>query len=575
MAIDLPPVIPPTQVDQTHAQAVLAGNPAAVYAVAGDSELRVYGNQHLSDSEVAELINAASNPSEAIVQLTRRYYEKGNLLVKVSYYRSLDAVLVFVNQLTVAEVKGDSRAVAHFKHLEGDADLKLAEYDTPRVLADLQAKRGGLDYSVSYEELGDNTIAMVFSSEQNPDNDATDFILEANDQGSRFLGRYFGVAGIKHRTEDGTQLSAAYQTAFADLGESRDGDDLNQLSFGIDHPFSFGLYGLDISKTDYSRSPRVSAANNGGGLGGALCSLTDALGLGILGDTLVGCPSGSNSTAVKLDAEILQLALRGEQVLYSTPWNRILLNQKIQHIDSSIEQKDFGYTLLDEVYQTAEIGAKYIKTTYYTEDSSASQLTLGLSLKAGIGDGGTLDDYSAYQQAYFTANPTASSAPEVVPQARSAEFIALLPTANYQLRLGKKSALNVTAKAQFSDEQVPQQQQFVLGGMNSLSAYLPGVLIGDSGYFVSAGLERAYQLGDFKLVPRVFAEYGGAWYENASSPEGDEQSVADAGLGLKVSFHEQLYSEVVVARPLTDDVQNEDFLESLEADFYWRVRLTF
>ena len=163
----------------------------------------------------------------------------------------------------------------------------------------------------------------------------------------------------------------------------------------------------------------------------------------------------------------------------------------------------------------------------------------------------------------------------MVAQARTAEFIALRPEANYQLKVADNLAWVSTAKAQFADEQVPQQQQFILGGMDTLSAYLPGILVGDEGYFADTRLESRYTWNDFIVVPSVFVEYGGAWYNNAGSPQGDEQTIGDAGLRLKVNYKSFLYTEIVAARPVYDDVADDDRLDDLEADFYWRIRATF
>jgi hypothetical protein len=559
MAIDLPPVMPPVLASKAQAEAAVTGAPSVISTDASGTTLKVYGNRYLTDAEVSNIISAAQTPSEAILQLTRRYYESGHLLVKIRYFRALDSILVFVDQLKVSDVRGDSQAAAHFAGLVGDADLTIAEFDRPRVLADVQAQRSGLDYTISYEEQADNQVAIVFTPQKVPDYDATDLILEANNKGSRFLGRYFGMAGLKHRTDNGTQVALVYQTAFADFGESRDGDELNQYSFSIDHPFTSGLYGVDVSYTEYTRNPQGYEIEPGTGcILGLVCLI----------------PPSLTTKEYDLDAEILQLTLRGEQVLFSTPWKRFTISEKLQHIDSTVEDTDAHEKILEEVYQTAEIGAKFLQTNYDTEEGSASQLSLGVDLKFGYGDGGTLDDYANYKRDYLDQYPTAT-VPEVAAQARTAEFIALKPTFAYQVRLSPQNILKLNARGQLADEQLPQQQQFVLGGMTSLSAYLPGVLVGDEGYFLDAQLEHHITMGEFKLVPTLFAEYGGAWYQNASSPEGDEQSISDAGISVKLQYGDTLYTEVVAATPISDDVSDEDRLESLEADFYWRVRLTF
>ena len=573
MAIDLPPVLPPVLADQAQVEALQSNSGQPIIENVADTPLKIYGNRHLSEEDVRTIVSGATTPSDAIISLTRRYYESGNLLMKVHYIRSIDSILVFVDQLTLTEVKGDPQAVAHFRDLEGDSDLTIAEFDRERVLADLQATRAGYEYSISYEEGSNNDVAMVFNRSDKADAKLTEFVVEANNKGSRFLGRYFGLAGVNHSFKDGTKVAAAYQTAFTDLGESRDGEELNQYSLSVDKPFTTGLYGVDLGYIEYERKLKVDSQGATSGAG-----LTDLLGdLPLLGDVcgLLGlCGGTGNPDSLGLDAEITQFALRGEQVLFSTPWQRLTLNQRLEHVDSTIEVQGVSEKLLDEEYQVAELGAKYSRTSYQDQGSAPSQFSASLKLRAGFGDGGTLDDYPAFRAAYESQFP-GEPVPEVVAQARTAEFIALRPEANYQLKVADNLAWVSTAKAQFADEQVPQQQQFILGGMDTLSAYLPGILVGDEGYFVDTRLESRYSWNDFIVVPSVFVEYGGAWYNNASSPEGDEQTIGDAGLRLKVNYKSFLYTEIVAARPVYDDVANDDRLDDLEADFYWRVRATF
>ncbi len=165
--------------------------------------------------------------------------------------------------------------------------------------------------------------------------------------------------------------------------------------------------------------------------------------------------------------------------------------------------------------------------------------------------------------------------PEVAPAARSADFFTLLPSASYQTRLFSDTSLQLNASGQFTNEQLPQQQQFVLGGMGSLSAYLPGVLVGDEGYLLTAKIERRYKFDQFELTPGIFSEYAGSWYKNTSSAQKNDDRIADAGLSLSLSYGESLYTELVAAVPVYDDVMDEQRLNALEADFYWRIRLTF
>jgi hypothetical protein len=557
MAIDLPPVMPPQLATSAQISAYSAVSATEVSATINGTNVRVLGNRYLSDADVKNILSSAKTPAEGIINLTKRYYQSGHLLVRIRYAREGDDVVVFVEQLTLSDIRVDADIQPYFEGLVGDTDLSISEFDRARILANLKAERGGYEYSMSYQETGNNTVALVMTKAAVENYDSTDYILEANNKGSRFLGRYFGLAGIKHRFEDGTELSLAYQTAFTDLGESRDGENLDQFSVSVDRPFVSGLYGLDLSYVEYSRDPKIAQTQTG------LC---------ILG--LLGCGTSTSITTVNLDAEILQAAFRGEQILFSGIDSRLSVTEKLEHIDSVVEQAGTSSKLLEETYQIVDVGVKYQKSRYKTDELPAAQLNAGLNFLAGFGDGGTLDNYGEYQAAFMTQNP-GISVPDVVPAARTAEFMALQASARYMVRIADETLLSFSANGQFADEQLPQQQQFVLGGMNTLSAYLPGVLVGDEGYYINASLEKTFTWNEYKISPSVFAEYGASWFNNTNSEFGDTQSIADAGVRLRIEFTDYLFTEFVAALPIYDDVANSDELNALEADFFWRVRFTF
>jgi len=560
MAIDLPPTLPPVQATEVQVKNYASSPASAITANINDIQLKVFGDTYLGNDEIVQLIESSKTPSDAIIRLSNRYYEAGHLLMKIRYYRSLDAIYVYVDQLRLAELRGASQVTDHFTNLVGDSDLTMEEFYIARVIADLQAKRAGYHYSVSYEEQSNNDLVMVFNQKAVENYDATDYILEANNKGNRFLGRYFGLAGINHRFQTGTQLSVAYQTAFADLGESRDGENLDQFSLGIDHPFVSGLYGVELSYVEYERSPSTEQNSSASCLLGALCLLPGT--------------STSTTSKIDIDAEILQASIHGQQILYSTTRNQFVLKERLQHIDSKVQRTGQNEKLLEEKYQTLEISGEYSRTQYDSQITTASQLNLALSARAGLGGSGTLEDYESFKTRYIAENPN-SVVPEVAPAARSADFFTLLPSASYQTRLFSDTSLQLNASGQFTNEQLPQQQQFVLGGMGSLSAYLPGVLVGDEGYLLTAKIERRYKFDQFELTPGIFSEYAGSWYKNTSSAQKNDDSIADAGLSLSLSYGESLYTELVAAVPVYDDVMDEQRLNALEADFYWRIRLTF
>lgn len=547
MAIDLPPVMPPQLATHIQIEAASQANAEAITAVVAGITVRVVGNQYLSPSQITSILSAAETPSDAITALTRRYYNAGYLLVSVSYFRVDDTVTILVNQSTVKGIRGNSAITAHFKGLIGDPDLSLAEFDRARVLADLHAQRAGLAYSIAYEQHYDNQVILDFREVPVDDYDATDVVLEMNNKGSRFLGRYFGLAGLRQRFNTGTEASLAYKTIFEDLGEAGDGDGYQQLDFSVEHPFTFGLYGVDFTRIEYQRQPQISTSPGGG------------LGLGLCLPPLISCAPSGGSAVVDLDAEIDVATFSGEQVLYSNPVRRWSVFERIEYVNSEIQADVQSQPLLDESYQTVELGAKYsVRGALAT---SPSYFKAQLSLRAGFGDGGSLES---------------DRSDGVGIGQRSADFVMLRPKLGYKFALAPHYELAVNLDGQFVDDtQLPQQQQYVLGGMNSLSAYLPGVLIGDNGYFVQAALNAKYRVWGMPLEASLFAEYGATSFNGVSGELGSNQSVADVGVRLSAMLGYGFETELVAAAPLMDDVVDKARVDTLESDFFWRLRWTY
>ncbi|MDF1692778.1 MAG: hemin-binding protein [Zhongshania sp.] len=543
MAIDLPPVMPPQLASQIQIQANSSAQAASISAVIGGITVRVIGNQQLSNTQIEALLAEAETPSAAITSLTRRYYNAGHLLVSVSYYRLDDTVTVLVNQAVVKGLRGNPQVTAHFANLVGDPDLSLAEFDRARVLADLQAERAGLSYSIAYEQHYDNQVILDFREQVIAEHDATDFILEMNNKGSRFLGRYFGLAGFKHQFTSGTELNLAYKTIFESFGEAGDGDDYQQFDFTLEHPFTFGLYGVEASHIEYQRHPQVAAS----GIGGLCLPLLNSCLLSGAGETLF------------LDADIDSIAVSGEQVLYSNPVQRWTAFERIEHISSEIRSAAQSTPLLDENYDSLELGAKYSVRGSLAD--APSYFKAQLSLKTGFGNGGS----------FASDNSDAVSIGK-----REAEFILLLPKLGYKFALAPDVELALNFSGQFADNtQLPQQQQFVLGGMNSMSAYLPGVMIGDNGYFAHVAVNGKHQWWGLAWESSLFGEYAATEFNNARGELAASQSLADAGFRLSLKPGYGLETELLAAVPVFDDVVDEPRLESLEADFFWRLRWVF
>lgn len=557
MAIDLPPVMPPL-LSPIQQLAPYASSTLPYSRKLGNYEIKLTGDHHLNTLELDTLFARAKTPSQLILLVNAATHNKGHLMVRMLYSSPVEGVIhVHAMQAAVGEIKGDEMIRSHFGDLSGDVTLTREEFSTREVLAELHSERAGVDYSVSYEASthNPNGFNLIFTETPDEDHDATDLILQLGNQGSRFAGRYFFDAGFKHDFSGGSQLSGGYETAITEWGEARDGDDYHQLQLKLDKVFSFGLYGIEARHTQYSRDL------------GVIDVPTTACILPILGGIIpLPCleTASSTPTEIELDAEIDQIAISGNQVLSADTDHRFTLSQRLDYTDSLIDS-NIGTTVQDERYATLELGASYHKAQQLGE--KLLNWKLGAAVKGGIsGDKGTLG--------------TDETSAGITAGKRTAEFIVFKPKAEATYALGRNSNIKLGFAAQLADEQLPQQQQWVLGGADRLSAYLPGVLVGDTGYYADISSNHTWELGAFSLAGGIFAEYGSAQYKDASgsngtSDLGSDSSIADAGVRATLTAWDWLEVRAVIAESLTDDNVDESVLERSEADFFVVVKAVF
>lgn len=546
MAIDLPPVMPPQLATQEQIEEASQYRGSYVARRINGVLLRVQQAPYLTTEQLQQLLAEADSPSAAITALSRHYYNMGQLLVSLRYFRLGDTVTVIVGQSRLKGLRGNPRLTHFFDGLVGDANLQLEEFDRARVPATLYAERAGLEYSISYELHADGEVILDFIERPAADYRATDVELELNNQGSRFLGRYFARLAGSQRFANGAQLRGGYQAAISDWGETGDGDDYQQVELSFDQPLRYGLYGLELSHIRYERSPQLETTASGGG--------------GLCLPPLVNCPVQTELSTVALDAEIQQLSVRGEQLLYSNPLRRLNVFERLSYVDSRIEPQAGDGALLDERYAALELGLRYTLRETWFERAAFARVEL--AAEVGLSD----DDGS------FASDPE----PGVGIGRRSAEFVTLKPKAALNWALNERSELRASLQGQWADDvQLPQQQQWVLGGGGSLSAWLPGTLVGDDGLLANIALQQHYRWRGVSLRPALFVEYGAARFHDSTDELADWQSLADIGLSLSVDSGIGLHMQILAATPLAEDVDDEPRLERQQVDFFWTLRWQF
>jgi hypothetical protein len=575
MAIDLPPVIPPQASSAERIEQYAALNTQALIEVKiGEYNLRISGNQYLTREQIEAVMASATSPAQAVNALNQAYYQLGHLLVTVYFAQRDKTTYAHVINGHLAAIKAPDYIYPYFSELIGDDDLSKTDFDSKRVLANLRSDRAGHHYAVSYQlETDPSAFTLIFAESENADHDSTEASLSANNYGNRFLGRYFANASLKHSFENGFEASMTYDRALTEYGDDNGGDYYDGYTFNLNYPSVYGFYGLEARYIEYESSAEVVAADGSEPDANAppsslnLCSILGVacdLSGGLLDiDVDLGIPGsgGTTSSGLNFYSETHSVALTGEQVISSDGWHRLTVSQRLEKIGSSIDIRGIGRAL-DEPQTTLELGIKYNKLMSLF--GVVGQLNTQGLVEVGLGsDKGTLD--------------TDPREGVVAIGRRSGQFVILKPRAGLKMAVSNWATVNLDFIGQFSnDTQLPLQQQFFLGGSSGLSAYLPGVLVGDSGSYVKlAFAANAINVFGINLSPEIFVEHGQAWYENASGSAGDVRAIADLGIKLKADIGEHFSSELMAARPFTDNNLDQAVLSNLEVDFFWRLKFTF
>lgn len=569
MPFDLPPPLPPQLTDSAVVEERYETAEPSNHLVleVGGRRLLISGNTYLTKKRIREITEPANTASQAIRLLNALYRAKGYLFVTVTYAPDKDskAIYIHVHEGTLAEVKAPDFIEPFFETFEGEHGVTESDVKPNRILAGIKSERAGYNLFTRFSLVDDKAGAykLIVEGRQDPDHQPVEFTATFGNPGNRFLGRYFGVASMTIHTPSGDNIAFSYGTAFTDLGESQPGNAYDRYSFGYSTVTTFGLYSLSGSYTTYEASDILEA--------------------------------GAQDQA---QAEITQININGAQFLYADADTRILLEESLQYIDSTIEITEGSLTLqttngnpggllggllgnlLDAILGGGGGGAQTRTVDLagtILQDETYGAARLGASFSQSwtlFGHRGRLLVNGGYKQGFAGEIDN-----NVVDPMRTADFGLIDADLSVSYALPADLLASIEVKSQFStNDRLPQQQQWVLGGPGNLSAFLPGVLVGDTGAYgrFQIDLPRWHVLTrPFRIS--LFVEAGSASFEGSNPPSGltERRTATDAGIKLQFSPVEHIEVTGYVAEPLSTSHIPESRLEEVEADVYFTINATF
>lgn len=515
MAIDIPP--PPPQ-----PAAIVAPAQAETAPVVVDSNgyrYSVVGNTFLSPEAIAASLANAEDPKAALDALNRAYQLAGYMLVALRGEVQGKLVAIYVISGKVSEIDISPKLVPFFTGVIEREGLKRSTYIRNSVLAEAYSARQGMTPKVNFSP-GSQVGATKLTVTEDPIPDAKPWnaSLGFNNLGSRFSSRYVAQAAASARPGNGWEFTGNYVYGLTGLSDESAGSLYHQGGAGLSRITPWGLYGATYSQTHY----RI----------------------------------GEVAAPVFPEGDIKILALSGTQLAYAdetTRWGFAESFTRVSNVSTAFEGT---FPLQDQHYGVVAVGTNISRTfSLFGESATAGA---GITVSRGIsGRSGTFQ-------------PEQPGVPDP-------RFTAYQLNATYTQLLPRGFNAGVSFTGQWAGATLPQSQQWVLGGFGNLTAYVPAVLVGDSGALLRATVSTPpWTWGDFSVSGGVFVEGGVAWSHVTPVNTPVTRGLSDAGLSVSGALTSGTTVTLAYATPWASHNASREFRDSLaRANLYFSLNQSF
>jgi hemolysin activation/secretion protein len=501
--------LPPAQVEQTAivrpAPAAQAAPPPAVAPAAPAMSRQevdshgwhyiVVGNTLLAPAELQRALEAGDAPQSAISALKKAYEAKGYFLVALvaQAQDKNKQVWLQVVQGRLTHVNGPRDLVGYFSGLKGDSELRTSDVIRRSTLAQAYAATNGQQPQISFKpapEVGGS--AMEISQTPVPGARAFGGSLTTGNFGNRYAGHYLAQAQA-YAQHDGFTLQVNHSRALTGLDENTHGAYYAATSANLTAITPLGTFQADSSATDYQLGKKFAPLY----------------------------PAG----------KIKVFGLSANQLLYADDTHRWSIKQGLHHIRDTGTVFNNAFTLRDQKYNVLDLGSDYsMRFAGWSGRPASLSLSGTVKLGSARGDSG-FEHGEGRPTGHFQVYTASADLTQTLPRDYSVQF---------------------SMSGQSSPDILPSYQQWVLGGLNNLTAWLPGTIVGDRGYLGRATVQGPqWKAGPLQLRPSVFAEYGAARYSYITAGSPTWQSLSDVGASLNLSLPGARTSAILAyAKPL-------------------------
>ena len=471
--------------------------------------LHVGGDRLLSNTALQAAVEGAPTLSDAVRNLARAHTLAGYPAARISYALSGADLYLHVSAGAVAKVEAPENLAPYFSGIEQAQPLTVNEFETRRVLADLHAERTGVSATSAFE---DETLRIT-----PVESGLETFRLnaEVGNPGNRFSGRWFVDASGRVTDRHADEFRVQVRKSLNGLNSDPFSEDYQEGQIGISRVTPWGV------------------------LGGGLRVLDYRFDLSSLGIEEVERFDGS---------EIV-----GEISLFKPLWadyqTRLTGYAKLDRTRSRADPLEASEDVVPfyELYNSAELGGIYARTRPFFGGRLESELSL--SARIGLAD-------EALQHSFAQG-----------------DYQLARMSFNNRYHWGDTNRLSLELSAQWTEDTLPLQSQWVLGGWGNLTAFLPGSVSGDRGALGRIQAERRFTVWDTPLTARVFAET--AFSEYSEEIEFTTIQATDAGVSLEAKLNNWCTLSLAFAEPLSGNELAELIEDVVDANLYGKLAFNF
>lgn len=518
MSVELPPPATPQQgtVEQLQSQAG-----AGVVVAFQTYQLHVAASNILDEATIQNAVGIADNISNAVRNIGAAAYLAGYPAAQVTYALSGQDLYVLVLPGKVSGIRANDALKPYLNGLETADPMTDSDLMGHTTLASIAADRAGIDVYPVFEPDGNGGQVLDFEK-NNKDDDPTTVRVEFGNPGNRFASRYFLDMDLKTASIWGDEFRVFAREGIQNLDDKGSPGDYHEQDLQWNRVTPWGIFGVNGRFINYNYTSPPAAG---------VTTSTDVLGKIWIGEAQWLYPLYSS---------------------FNSRWTvqaKADRTSKTGKIDSTATTPSNTYQR--ELYTSGEIGTTYLRNFGFI--GHRWDFAGGVAARKGFGD-----------DAQFTALPIHGDE----------GYLLFRPSASLKFYWTNAIITGVEASGQFSNDSVPEQQQWVLGGMGNLTSALPGVAVGDKGYLARGYSEITLPIAGLELRPRVFVEHGSAKYAKPTGTQpADSQTLTDAGLELGVKFTQLIDATLSYAKSFDDKGIAPTTKEDADARVYFRVSI--